>query len=61
MLLGRCEFGRDDYSLNIVNMPTSPGLDFDDYKENQDSFEKKNRVQELRNKFTQSKDLRLFD
>lgn len=21
MLLGRCEFGRDDYSLNIVNMP----------------------------------------
>ena len=22
MLLGKCEFGRDDYSLNIVNMPT---------------------------------------
>lgn len=22
MLLGRCEYGRDDYSLNIVNMPT---------------------------------------
>ncbi len=22
MLLGRCEFGREDYSLNIVNMPT---------------------------------------
>jgi len=21
MLLGRCEFGRDDYSLNIANMP----------------------------------------
>ena len=21
MLLGRCEFGREDYSLNIVNMP----------------------------------------
>jgi len=21
MLLGRCEFGKDDYSLNIVNMP----------------------------------------
>ncbi len=21
MLLGRCEFGRDDYSLNIINMP----------------------------------------
>lgn len=24
MLLGRCEFGRDDYSLNIVNMPQDP-------------------------------------
>lgn len=21
MLLGRCEFGKDDYSLNIVNVP----------------------------------------
>ena len=21
MLLGRCEFGREDYSLNIINMP----------------------------------------
>lgn len=24
MLLGRCEFGRDDYSLNIINMPADP-------------------------------------
>ncbi|MBV5329792.1 MAG: site-specific DNA-methyltransferase [Chlorobium sp.] len=24
MLLGKCEFGRDDYSLNIVNMPHNP-------------------------------------
>ncbi len=24
MLLGRCEFGREDYSLNIVNMPANP-------------------------------------
>ncbi len=24
MLLGKCEFGRDDYSLNIVNMPHDP-------------------------------------
>ncbi|PIQ21311.1 MAG: site-specific DNA-methyltransferase [Cytophagales bacterium CG18_big_fil_WC_8_21_14_2_50_42_9] len=23
MLLGRCEFGKDDYSLNIINVPTS--------------------------------------
>jgi adenine-specific DNA-methyltransferase len=21
MLMGRCEFGKDDYSLNIINMP----------------------------------------
>lgn len=24
MLLGRCEFGKDDYSLNIINMPQDP-------------------------------------
>ena len=24
MLLGRCEFGKEDYSLNIVNMPIDP-------------------------------------
>ncbi|KAF0153570.1 MAG: Adenine specific DNA methylase MOD [Ignavibacteria bacterium] len=24
MLLGRCEFGKDDYSLNIINMPVNP-------------------------------------
>jgi adenine-specific DNA-methyltransferase len=24
MLLGKCEFGRDDYSLNIVDMPREP-------------------------------------
>ena len=24
MLLGRCEFGRDDYSFNIVTMPVDP-------------------------------------
>ncbi len=24
MLLGRCEFGRDDYSLNIIDMPRDP-------------------------------------
>ena len=22
MLLGRCEFGKEDYSLNIINMPS---------------------------------------
>lgn len=29
MLLGRCEFGRDDYSLNIVNMPVEDHPDDD--------------------------------
>ena len=24
MLLGRCEFGKEDYSLNIINMPIDP-------------------------------------
>lgn len=24
MLLGRCEFGKEDYSLNIINMPVDP-------------------------------------
>ncbi|GEM_PF-6723910 len=24
MLPGRCEFGREDYSLNIVSMPADP-------------------------------------
>ncbi len=31
MLLGKCEFGKDDYSLHIVNLPTNEddGEDFD--------------------------------
>ncbi len=31
MLLGRCEFGKDDYSLNIVNVPVDTSeMEFDD-------------------------------
>jgi adenine-specific DNA-methyltransferase len=32
MLLGRCEFGKEDYSLNIVNMPIEdrPEIEADD-------------------------------
>lgn len=30
MLLGRCEFGRDDYSLNIVPLPEMPEDETDD-------------------------------
>ncbi|OFX58365.1 MAG: DNA methylase N-4 [Bacteroidetes bacterium GWB2_41_8] len=31
MLLGRCEFGRDDYSLNIVNMPVEEQVEDIEY------------------------------
>lgn len=35
MLLGRCEFGKDDYSLNIINVPET----YDDNKEYEESEE----------------------
>ena len=28
ILLGRCEFGKDDYSLNIINMPAEEDEEF---------------------------------
>ncbi len=33
MLLGRCEFGKDDYSLNIVNMPVEDQPEDNDFPE----------------------------
>ena len=33
MLLGRCEFGKEDYSLNIVNMPVDREEEKVDYHE----------------------------
>ena len=47
MLLGRCEFGKDDYSLNIIDMPQIE--DYDEY------FEDEDNVQE-----EQSDDMTLF-
>lgn len=47
MLLGRCEFGKDDYSLNIIDMPQ-----IEDYDED---FEDEDNVQE-----EQSDDMTLF-
>lgn len=38
LLLDRCEFGRDDYSLNIVNIPDSE-QDFNDLEDEQDFFD----------------------
>ena len=31
MLLGRCEYGRDDYSFNIVNLPIEQDEEIEDY------------------------------
>lgn len=45
MLLGRCEFGREDYSLNIINMP----VDRDEkevLKERSKRHSKKNELQQ---------------
>ena len=51
MLLDRCEFGKDDYSLNIVNMPQSPEQDFDDLQDEQDfSMNNTENVQKIRDK-----------
>lgn len=50
MLLGRCEFGKEDYSLNIVNMPTDPEHDYFDLQDGQDYNDKNISVQELSDK-----------
>jgi adenine-specific DNA-methyltransferase len=31
MLLGRCEFGKEDYSFNIVNLPIEQDEEIEDY------------------------------
>lgn len=33
MLLGRCEFGKDDYSLNIIELPEEEFEDEEDIYE----------------------------
>ena len=58
MLLGRCEFGKDDYSLNIVNMPVEEKEEI----ELEEEFEvTKESVQELRDKITKTEEPTLFD
>lgn len=52
MLLGRCEYGKEDYSLNIINMPLSE-QDLEDFQDGQD-FEDVS-VQELADKNVRSK------
>ncbi|MBS1782679.1 MAG: site-specific DNA-methyltransferase [Bacteroidetes bacterium] len=41
MLFGRCEFGKDDYSLNIVNLPSLSELGLEGLEEEQDFVEEK--------------------
>lgn len=57
MLLGRCEFGKDDYSLNIVNMP----IEEKEIELEEEFEEKKESVQELRDKITKTEEPTLFD
>lgn len=43
MLLGRCEFGKDDYSLNIIDMPQLDLEEYlDDFPEEEPTAEAKN-------------------
>ena len=44
MLLDRCEFGKDDYSLNIVNLPTEEANNEEDVIDEIDT----ESVQEIR-------------
>lgn len=52
MLLGRCEYGKEDYSLNIINMPVSE-QDSEDSQDGQDLEDVS--VQELADKSVKSK------
>jgi adenine-specific DNA-methyltransferase len=48
MLLGRCEYGKEDYSLNIINMPVDDS--FSDAQESIDEEIEKISVQALRDR-----------
>jgi adenine-specific DNA-methyltransferase len=48
MLLGRCEYGKEDYSLNIINMPSE--AEFPELENEQDFVDDKMSVQELAEK-----------
>lgn len=44
LLLDRCEFGKDDYSLNIINLPTEE-TDSEDIDVENDEAEENNHVE----------------
>ncbi len=57
MLLGRCEFGKDDYSFNIVNLPHNDDADFEtwDSEESEASIpEKKTKAKKQNDKDSQT-------
>ena len=63
ILLGRCEYGKEDYSLNIINMPLSEA-EFPELEDEQDFIDDKISVQELADKNKKQKkneQLGLFD
>lgn len=49
MLLGRCEFGREDYSLNIVNMPVDEDNEDSDTVNSDNKQKKKSKKAAPRN------------
>ena len=63
MLLGRCEFGKEDYSLNIVNMPVDDNADDDadsDPAEEADAKQAKKEVKKKTKKVTSKNQTDLF-
>ncbi|HRI00888.1 MAG TPA: site-specific DNA-methyltransferase [Saprospiraceae bacterium] len=62
MLLGRCEYGKEDYSLNIINIPSE--AEFPELDDEQDFVDDKISVQEIadkKNKIKSSHTPSLFD
>jgi len=63
MLLGRCEFGKEDYSLNIVNLPTDKSSTTIDNESEEDFGTNESELTPTKktNKNTQANDPGLFD
>ena len=60
MLLGRCEFGKDDYSLNIINMPVEDDNSKDSNNEESPNSDVVSKVSKKPSKGQQNKQLKLF-
>ena len=54
LLLNRCEFGKDDYSFNIVNLPTEESNDEDDFV-SEEAIEKTTKTPAERSRSTAKK------